>query len=139
MKQSSKKGLLILAMFFIASSARLLWHADPGVFRCLLFWAAAAAFQVVCLIRTSRVGCGIGLAGILANAIATMSNGGFMPVLGETTRESVWVPLTAAHRLPWLCDVFWGWSVGDLLLITGMVVAIVSGVLSISKEKEKVQ
>lgn len=101
-------------------AARIAWQVNPGMFWASIFWSASftslLAWSIPIWIKLI-----IGL-GILSNALAILSNGGFMPVADNEGREfSVWVQLKEHHNFPWLCDVLpLGFSVGDVAIITGL-------------------
>jgi len=61
------------------------------------------------------------LCGAGSNAVATISNGGFMPVAGREAAHGIWIPLTDASQYPYLADVLVaGTSIGDILLLGGL-------------------
>jgi hypothetical protein len=60
--------------------------------------------------------------GIGMNALVTLANDGRMPVLGKFHPVSVWVVGTGRHLL-FLCDRFHGFSLGDFLIIGGIVLS----------------
>ena len=114
-----KAWLLILTAWPIVLAARVYWQYNPGLWPCLLFWALSLADDPLrwseMRSRRRRI-YGIAFIGALGNAIATISNGGYMPVMGLDKVHSLWIPLTDASRLAWLCDVHSGSSKGDMLI-----------------------
>lgn len=65
-----------------------------------------------------RISTGVG---VLLNTIALLANGGRMPV-AQFTEKAVeisrwWQPVTEHTRLLSLCDVIYGFSIGDLLIL----------------------
>lgn len=65
-------------------------------------------------------------AGALCNLVAVVANGGYMPVLDydPSGAPTWWVPLTAESRLPWLCDIYWGSSIGDGFIAASVLAAV---------------
>lgn len=101
------------------------WHVAWITFAaCAIFWGLAlwqqsrsswSQFWPVSLLRL------VGIGGALMNAVATLANGGLMPVRAGFSLDSVWVPMTEAHRVKWLCDIyplgkFASLSLGDFLI-----------------------
>jgi hypothetical protein len=63
--------------------------------------------------------------GVALNAIATITNGGKMPVLGKHgSPVSVWRAARPGDHLLILCDRFGGFSIGDVLIALWYVLAI---------------
>lgn len=116
-----------LARFILSPLVlRVVWQVDTGLFTCMLFWIAAVRFGVREVLQTnrqsSRILARVSLVGLLCNAVVTIANGGYMPVVGDgITNLSVWVTSTEATRLLWLADHtdWWGFSIGDGLVIGG--------------------
>ena len=73
--------------------------------------------------------CLLGFSGALCNEVAIRANGGRMPVRGQTRETARHRPLDGC-RLPLLCDVIplarRVFSVGDLMLLTAMLAALLS-------------
>jgi hypothetical protein len=65
------------------------------------------------------------VAGGLLNTAAVVANGGYMPALGRTYTESWWSPLTEQSRLPALCDIYWGFSLGDFVIVSQLPVFLI--------------
>lgn len=114
---------LVFRNFLVALTLRAIWQSYPGIFPCLLFWGYHKFGDPIFIRGLSlrrRVLHLFAFIGATLNAIATLANGGYMPVLGKVAegREvSVWVPLTSASHLPALCDIYrGGTSLGDLLI-----------------------
>ena len=59
------------------------------------------------------------------NAIVTLANGGFMPVGSAISNlgASLWVRSSGAHHLRWMGDNYFGFSLGDFLIIGGAAAA----------------
>lgn len=122
-----KQWTLIATSWPILITARVLWQYNPGIWCCLLFWVIALADDPL---RWSemrgrrRTLYGFAFLGGIGNAVATIANGGYMPVLRgfmdadriamAAKGESLWVPMTDSSRVQWLCDVLpGGSSIGD--------------------------
>lgn len=102
------------------------WHAAPSVETCAAFWAVALtgtlALALARLSPTVGIGAGVLATGSVANAAATILNGGHMPVFGlQGEPREVWIAAGATTRVPWLVDQFGPrqFSVGDVLLWLG--------------------
>ena len=59
------------------------------------------------------------LAGLLANGTVVLANGGYMPTKGLRRKTLRHCPLTRRSQMPWLADVIWDFSIGDILLVVG--------------------
>jgi len=121
-------SLIVVALLL---GGRLLWQRYPSLLTCALFWSATAA--IVLIGWTWDASNALFVAGIACNAAVTLANGGFMPVAafrkGQGAARSVWVQRTDSQHLLFLADN-WGnrhirFSVGDTLLLGGIVLAIV--------------
>lgn len=63
--------------------------------------------------------------GAACNAVATIANGGRMPVLGKHgSPVSVWRAARPGDHVLILCDRFSGFSLGDVLIGAGLVLLI---------------
>lgn len=119
-----KKVALFLTSLPFVILARWFWQTHAGIWPCLLFWVIALADEPIRwpeIHGRRRLLYGLALLGSAGNALATVANGGFMPVAGKTDFTSVWAPLTDAARLRWLCDIYWGSSLGDMFILAGML------------------
>jgi len=103
------------------------WEVRPWALFAELFFVAALTWQALdCYFRFRPQNIVI-IAGGILNTIALTVNGGRMPVLGRTDTARWWKPLTEQSRLQFLCDVLWaGFSIGDLIIVTGILIGIVS-------------
>jgi hypothetical protein len=105
----------------------LWWQESPGLFPCLVFWVCLVCSWILLLIDSEHgsqfIRRSLGLVGLLMNAAATISNGGFMPVVGETHGRSLWVPATNEHSFLFFADYteMYGASLGDLYLTAGII------------------
>ena len=65
--------------------------------------------------------------GALCNMLVVVSNRG-MPVMGDVfvRGDDIWIFAEEWHRFPWLMDRFGGFSVGDFVMVTGLVLLIPS-------------
>lgn len=124
-------------MLFMLIGVRGLWQADPGnMFLCSFFWVIALSddpFWWWLMGPRRRLCYGLSFIGALGNAIATLSNGGYMPVLGKEEATSIWVPLTESSNVVWLCDIYGGWSLGDFFILAGILGLILNYILSKTK------
>jgi hypothetical protein len=81
-----------------------------------IFWVGVVAFWL--LLGNGSVLC---VPGILCNALATLTNGGKMPVYGqENVTGYAWVKGTQDSHLQFLCDQFYSYSIGDFLIFAGL-------------------
>ena len=115
-----------IAWFVSLVAAYFYWSHSPNSWSCILFWAIGLTFYYSIWLRIPRkrwlLWLGkLQLIGGFGNAVATVANGGFMPVLGRTEVQSVWIPLTETSRMVWLCDIHHGFSLGDILLFGGFL------------------
>ena len=105
---------------------RLVWQIRPNLFTCALFWATSFWWAFTRPSFHSDVSDWFGNAGIAANALVTLANGGFMPVVGAKGRFSLWVVSDRHHRLLWLADRYkvgpFVFSVGDFLIFAGLAI-----------------
>ena len=127
MTEHQKKWVLILTSIPFLLAARMYWQYYPGILPCLVFWCIALSDEPLRwseMRQRRRVLYGLSVVGALGNAVATITNGGYMPVLHSylsqerlilaAAGESVWVPLTETSRMQWLCDIYVGGSsIGD--------------------------
>ena len=75
--------------------------------------------------------------GCASNAAAMAFNGGWMPVMGSKLNAlGVWRAATVDDRMLWLCDRFWGFSIGDFTIFTA---ATLHAVLAIKMARNKKQ
>ena len=102
---------------------RVLWQWKPNLLTCAVFWGVAIGCEVVSICRHPQTAWRYtALLGASCNALVTLANGGLMPVLGlHGSPMAVWVKATSSHRLLWLADRFWGFSVGDFFIIGGLL------------------
>jgi hypothetical protein len=119
----SMSGLLALAL-------RIAWGFNPGLMACFVFWFFE--LHPRCVTSHSgryRIAFGLSYLGAWCNGLATLANGGRMPVLDYTgTGTGIHVAMTEASRLPLLCDIlpmgFATGSIGDVFIIGGLLVAL---------------
>ena len=112
--ESAEKMLIIVA--------RIIWQMYPNLLCCIGFWVV-----VLWLNRPKKESPQTFLAfvGAACNAVATITNGGKMPVLGKFgSPVSVWREARPGDHLLILCDRFGGFSIGDLLIGGWFVIAI---------------
>lgn len=110
--------ILGIALFLTSLGLRILWSCDPGLFVCCAFWVTIATANVVT--RQWWL-----LPGLLSNGTVTIANGGVMPVFGsEKVTGPIHVQGTPEAALQFLCDQFYGFSVGDVLLLAGLSCSI---------------
>lgn len=108
-------GLFLLIAAIVLKG---IWDWYPGMTFCLLFWATSLWSSI--LIGPKQWFC---IPGTICNAAATISNGGYMPTMDDgAPYTGIYVPLTPDSALPWLCDRFYGGSVGDILLLFGLLI-----------------
>ena len=87
-----------------------------------VFAVAVTAFNVLRVVLAQpgfdRAGAWLVFGGGSLNMLAVVSNGGQMPVLGKVDAAARWwKPLDPdSVRFYWLCDIFAGCSVGDMLI-----------------------
>lgn len=127
-----KRRVLFFTSFPFVIAGRVLWQTYPGLGPCVLFWLIALVDEPIRwpeMRWRRRWFYGLSCLGSLGNAAATLANGGYMPVLGKAEPTSVWVPLTDESRLRWLCDIYGGASLGDGLILAGIVGLLVNWLL----------
>lgn len=107
------KAIVIIGLILTALASRIVWSYGTGLFPCCLFWATMLAFNLI--FRQFFM-----LPGFLCNAAATIANGGFMPSNTDLVHTGLYVALSPDSNLPFLCDIFWGCSLGDFLLFAGL-------------------
>lgn len=103
--------------------ARIIWQIYPTLWCCIGFWVV-----VFWLSRPKRIGLRalLVLLGESCNALATISNGGKMPVLGRYgSFVSVWRAAAPGDHFLILCDRFSGFSIGDILLAASLLLGAV--------------
>ncbi len=61
------------------------------------------------------------LPGLGCNAAATIANGGFMPVFDMEATGGMHIQGTPDAALQFLCDQYWGASIGDFFLIVAFI------------------
>jgi hypothetical protein len=91
-----------------------------------LFWASAILFLIEAYRRTGYRALRLSVAGTALNAIASLANGGRMPVLNyHVNAGPFWQPMPGNVRLYWLCDIFPHWcSLGDFVLVAALAAAL---------------
>lgn len=105
------------------------WRPDPSPWTCAIFWSAGIGGLLLRTLGARTVGSilwrGIVLVGASANALVTLANGGVMPVQDASARVyGLWVPAHDGHRLLWLADRYAGASIGDFIIATGALIAL---------------
>jgi len=102
--------------------ARIIWHIYPNLLCCIGFWA------VVLWLNRPRKKSPMTFfvfLGAACNAVATITNGGKMPVLGKYgSPVSVWRAARTGDHVLILCDRFGGFSIGDVLIGGGFILGI---------------
>ena len=102
--------------------ARIIWQMYPNLWCCIGFWTV-----VLWLNRPAKKSPDTFLVfvGAACNAVATIFNGGRMPVLGRHgSPVSVWRAARPGDHVLILCDRFNGFSLGDVLIGAGLVLMI---------------
>jgi hypothetical protein len=102
--------------------ARIIWQMYPNLWCCAGFWAV-----VLWLNRPRKKSPQTLLVfiGAACNAVATIINGGKMPVLGKYgSPVSVWRAARSGDHLLILCDRMGGFSIGDVLIAGAFVLGI---------------
>lgn len=103
--------------------ARIIWQIYPNLWCCIGFWAV-----VLWLNRPKKKSLHTLLVfvGAACNAVATIENGGKMPVLGKYgSPVSVWRAARPGDHALILCDRFGGFSIGDVLIGAAFILGIV--------------
>lgn len=109
------RGAIRLLSIILALVSWSLWRLYPDLFFCCCsFWVAMATFNI--MVRSYQW-----LPGLLCNATATITNGGYMPVFGMEASGGVHIQGTPDAAMQILCDQFWGASIGDFLLLAALV------------------
>lgn len=102
--------------------ARIIWQISPNLWCCIGFWVV-----VLWLNKPAKNSpyTFLVFVGAACNAVATIANGGKMPVLGRHgSLVSVWRAARPGDHLLILCDRFGGFSIGDVLIGGGLTLAI---------------
>ncbi len=102
--------------------ARIVWQMYPNLWCCIGFWTV-----VLWLNRPAKKSPYTFLLffGSACNALATIANGGRMPVLGRSgSPVSVWRAARPGDHVLILCDRFGGFSIGDVLIGGSLILAI---------------
>jgi len=79
------------------------------------------------------------IAGGVLNTIALIANQGRMPVLGKDTVDRWWQPLTSETRLVFLCDIYWKWSIGDIVVGTAVLAGVTSWTVTKIKARRRLR
>lgn len=109
----------------ISLGFRIIWQMWPGMFTCSLFWVVVFWSMNYSYGRTHDWTVLVSALGALMNAIVTIANKGYMPVLSKLGNPlSVWVPADSTHRFLFLCDRFAGFSIGDFFIFAGLGLAL---------------
>lgn len=120
---------LVLALIM-----RLVWQLSPSMHASIVFWVFALVAALFWVVRAeyviSKVARLVASIGFCLNAVATLSNGGFMPSVSQQGEGlSIWVPVSETTKCLALCDIYAGCSVGDMLIGVGILVAITGALL----------
>jgi hypothetical protein len=102
--------------------ARIIWQMYPNLWCCIGFWTV-----VLWSNRPAKKSPDTFLVfvGSACNAVATIANGGRMPVLGKYgSPVSVWRAARPGDHLLILCDRFGGFSIGDMLIGAWFILAV---------------
>jgi hypothetical protein len=101
---------------------RIIWQIYPNLWWCIVFWAV-----VLWLNRPKKRNLQTFLVfvGASFNALATIANGGKMPVLGKYgSPVSAWRAARPSDHLLILCDRIGGFSIGDLLIGASFILGL---------------
>jgi hypothetical protein len=117
-----QKAALIAGAWPFLVLWRWLWQSHAGLPACVL--VGCGDLSVMYLFWTEMSGrrkwlYAVSDIGALMNAMATIANGGHMPVSGEMGRHaanSLWIPASPSTHLYFLCDIHRGVSFGDFLI-----------------------
>jgi hypothetical protein len=124
-----QQAVLVLTTWPFVLGLRALWQYYPEVWACALFWAFSLADEPLrwrFLGVRRRLCYSMATMGAIGNAVATLANGGVMPVAGLKEQRSLWVPLTSDHRFQWLCDVHpGGFSLGDYFILSALALLLI--------------
>lgn len=95
---------------------RVFVWTEPSLAVAILFWGVF----LVSIIGVRNLYL---LPGIGCNAVATLANGGAMPVFGVEAESltGIHIPGGSDTQLAFLCDIFWGASIGDFLILCALV------------------
>lgn len=111
---------------------RLISGRDHHLFMVAVFWASAVVtffpFWFRSVVRESRLAPVLGIVGMASNAVVTLANGGYMPVM-DGYDGAWWVRMDHTSRLIPLADIIHGASIGDLFLAAGIVMYMIEGIL----------
>lgn len=107
----------------LSLAALVVWHWQPSLVTCFLFWILAIAAQVGFLFANHHVEDVFSIVGASLNAIVTIANDGHMPVLGQAKNYGIWVAIRPEHALLSLADIHHFCSVGDFVIFAAIVCA----------------
>jgi hypothetical protein len=102
--------------------ARIIWQIYPNLWCSIGFWTV-----VLWSNRPAKKSPDTFLVfvGAACNAVATIANGGRMPVLGKYgSPVSVWRAARPGDHALILCDRFRGFSIGDVLIGAALILVI---------------
>lgn len=136
---SKRKGFGLF-IFFILMTFRMAWQMAPGIVACSLFWFVVILNTVRLYVTMEDkilkyIFQTLITLGILSNAIVTIVNGGYMPVINGENSYSLWVISTEVHKLTFLADRFAGFSIGDIFILTPIIIALVLGLICLVIEQ----
>ena len=102
-----------------AGFPRVLMEYWPSFLLCVVFWSLLSTGNF--MQRNYWL-----LPGTGCNAAATLANDGFMPVYGQpVTPGGTHIMGTPEASLQFLCDIYAGFSIGDFLLVAGIVLTFI--------------
>ena len=120
-------------ILLMSISLRIFWQLWPCFLLCATFWGFMIGTDVYQLFHNFELARLITIIGVSSNALVTLANKGIMPVTGNFGSPlSVWQPATKDSRLLLLADhsILYGFSMGDFIIILGLLIAIVQVIRS---------
>lgn len=111
----------------VSVALRILWQFFPDPLFCALFWTVSfidEPFKWRYRTNWGKMCILVLCVGAAMNAVVTLANNGTMPVEGLDSAFNLWTPATTSSRLAWLGDNYGGFSLGDLVLGCGLVMAL---------------
>lgn len=113
------------------------WEARPWALFALLFFSLFYTWQLLDFYNQPRFWIVPILWGAALNGLAIFANGGRMPVLGRTEVNRWWQPLTEKSHLAFLCDIYWKCSIGDFIVLLGILGGLIVSLIGVMRNKTK--
>lgn len=97
------------------------WVAFIGYVVCCVLWAT----YIVERPFPQNLGWIIISVGATCNQVAIWANRGMMPVKAVFEPHGLWRPMVESDRLKFLCDIYGGASIGDIIALSGLALCMI--------------